>query len=106
MYPRSFLLILAAAVCGAISPAWAQGVNAPISIARNYVFPPVGLGNGETASSTVVNVATALVSGGVVTMPAPAPLETYDSSTGATHAVLSNSLANVGPILLLVVPGG
>ena len=33
-------------------------------------------------------------------------LETYDSTTGATHTVLSNSLAHVGPRLPIVVPGG
>jgi hypothetical protein len=32
-------------------------------------------------------------------------LETYDSTTGATHAVLSNSLAILGPILPFAVPG-
>jgi len=171
---RRFLLIsAAAAVCGAFSPMWAQITTSPISITRDYVFPPVGLGSSETASITIVNMATA-ASGGTTTTPAPAPsctgtisfsnangsigtptsftvgseqfktvtlpfvsaaltgnrgeiqgkvslalstsapalcslmfsLETYDSTTGATHTVLSNSLANVGPRLPIVVPGG
>jgi len=33
-------------------------------------------------------------------------LETYDSTTGATHAVLSNWLVNLGPILPIAVPEG
>jgi hypothetical protein len=165
---RRFLLISAAAVCGAFSPLWAQ--VATTSFTRNYVFPPVGLGSSETASITVVNTAAASTetvvtpapsctgtisfanANGVIGTPAPFTLvseqfktvtlpfssaglsgirgeiqgmvslstsssthtpcslmfslETYDSTTGATHAVLSNWLVNLGPILPIAVPEG
>jgi hypothetical protein len=161
------LLIGAAAVCGASFPLWAQVTT---SITRSYVSPPVGLGTSETASITLVNVASSTAvepapsctgtisflnpTGAIgtstpfmlgpeqfmtVTLPfasaglsgirgqiqgavsltistsTPAPcslafsLETYDSATGATHAVLSNWLAiagPVGPIVPVVTPTG
>jgi hypothetical protein len=169
MYFRRFLLIFAAVVWDTTYPMWAQGTITPISITRDYVFPPVGLGSTETASITVVNTATVLSDGTssapsctgtisfsnangaigtltsfmvgseqfkTVTLPfasagltgnrgeihgkvsvivstSPSTpcslmfsLETYDSTEGATHLVLSNSLANVvEPFPPIVVPG-
>jgi hypothetical protein len=166
---QRFVLISAAAACGAISPVWAQGPTNP-SVTRDYIFPPVGLGIGETASITIVNTATATSSGGTSSPPAPSciatisfsnatgaigtpasftleseqfktvtlpfaragltgnrgeiqgkvsltispstptpcgmsfSLETYDSTTGATHALLSSSLASLGPRLPISTP--
>ncbi|MGA2602248.1 MAG: hypothetical protein ABSH09_35220 [Bryobacteraceae bacterium] len=161
-FPR-FLLIYVAAAGGAMAPALAQITTSMTT--RDYLFPPVGLGGGETASITVVNTATALSSGGTSVATATAPsctgtisftnavgaigtppasfavgsqqfktvtlpfasaeltgtrgeiqgkiaiatstaapcspmasLETYDSSIGATHAVLSASQVNVAPV--------
>lgn len=165
---RRFLLTAVIALCGALSSLWAQ--TTPASSTRDYAFPPVGLAGSETASITVVNVATALSSGGTTAPPAPScsgtisfsnsngaigipasftvgseqfatvtltfasagltgdrgeivgrvaltiptstrppcslvfSLETYDSTTGATHAVLSNALAITQPILPIAVP--
>jgi hypothetical protein len=160
-------LILAAAPGVTVSPVWSQITTPiiPVSLTRDYVFPPVGLASSETASITVVNTATAFLSpavaspspsctgtisfsnaGGAIGTPAsftvgaggfqtitlpfasagltgnrgeiqgkvslaisstaPAPcslvfsLETYDSTTFATHAVLSNAMA----ILTAVAP--
>jgi hypothetical protein len=158
-----FLLMSAAAACGAIAILYGQSpIATPAPTARQYVFPPVGLGSTETASITVVNTALALSAGlgnatpqspscsGTIsfsdsnrTIGSPTPfqvgadqfktvtlpfasagltgirgeiqgmvslnlsssqtapcalmfsLEIYDSTTGATHAVLSNSTANV-----------
>lgn len=170
MFRRRFLLITVALVYGAIFPMWAQVTAVPISVTRDYVFPPVGLGASETASITVMNAATTGSPGGAspalapsctgtisfsnpngeigmptpftvgseqfmtVTLPfasagllanrgeiqgkvsltistsMPTPcslilsLETYDSTTGVTHAVLSDPRANVGPVFP-VVPG-
>jgi hypothetical protein len=166
-------VIFAAALCVAVSPVRSQ-IATPITTtgARVYVFPPVGLGSGETASITVVNTAvsssvasplftsatqqsapscTGTISffnaNGAIGTPASftvgaegfqtvtlpfasagltgnrgeilgkislavssAPcspmfaLETYDSATFATHAVLSNAVATLAqgspPILL------
>jgi hypothetical protein len=165
MLCRRSLQVLAAAVCGAFSPVWAQGTTAPASFTRTNVFAPVGLAASETASITVVNTATAaspssanavlapscagtisffnangeigtplpftVGSGQFVTVtlafseaglpgnrgeirgsisltaststPSPcsllASMETYDSSTGATHAVLSTSMATLTPVV-------
>jgi hypothetical protein len=170
MFWRRFLLISAAAACGLVSPVWAQVMNVPASVTRNYIFPPIGLGGSETASITVMNAAATSSPGGASAAPAPscsgtisfsnakgeigtptpfmvasgqfmtvalpfadaglsgvrgeiqgnvslitststptpclllASMGTYDSTTGATHAVLSNSPASgagitpVGPI--------
>lgn len=171
---RRFLLISAAVVSSAITPLCAQVTTIPISIARDRVFPPVGLGSTETASITVVNSATASLPAGTSVTPLPAPscagtisfsnasgaiqtpvsftlasgefktvtlpfasagltgnrgeiqgrislnnptaerapcslmssMETYDSTTGATHAVLSSSLVALGgPIFPAITPG-
>jgi len=155
-----FTVIFAAAPLVAVSPMRSQITTAGT---RNYVFPPVGLASGETASITVVNTAVPLsvvspgatsatqpsapsctgtisfsnASGAIgtptsftvgaegfqtVTLPfasegltgnrgeivgkislvasgAPCSLqfslETYDSTTFATHAVLSNAVASL-----------
>jgi hypothetical protein len=178
MFFRRYLLISAALVCGTTSYIRAQQTAPiPASFTRDYVFPPVGLGGSETASITVVNIATVLVAepglmqpttppsctgtisffsaNGAIGTPASftvgedqfktvtlpfasagltgtrgeiqgkvsltstpsAPtrcsltfsMETYDSTTGATHSVMSNTLA---PELFwpsfppIVLPGG
>jgi hypothetical protein len=165
-------MISAAALCIAVSPVLSQ-IATPITISgtRVYVFPPVGLGTGETASITVVNTAAATPNNAFATQASPAPsctgtisfsnangaigtpasfsvgaegfqtvnlpfasaglagnrgeivgkvslavsstapcslkfsLETYDSTTFATHVVLSNTVASLAvgsspPILL------
>src|SRR5580704_11685091 len=59
-----FLLMSAAAACGAIAILYGQSpIATPAPTARQYVFPPVGLGSTETASITVVNTALALSAG-------------------------------------------
>lgn len=165
---QRLLLISAVALSGAISSAWAQ-TTTPFTLTRDYVFPPLGLASSETASITVVNVATAgTATTGTTTAATPScsgtisfanangaigsptsftvtaqqfatvtlsfasagltgdrgeilgkislttaahtpcslmfSLETYDSTSGATHAVLNSSQAVVGPILPIAVP--
>jgi hypothetical protein len=53
MFCRRFLQILAAAVCSAFSPVWAQVTTAPASLTRTNVLAPIGLAASETASITV-----------------------------------------------------
>ena len=166
---RKFLMISAAWAWAGLIPLQAQIATPPISFNRNYVSPPVGLGSSETASITVVNNTTTLLTPATtvatpctgtvsfsnangtigtatsfsltpgqfetVTLPFSAAgltgirgeirgevsatlpaasstfcslvlsFETYDSTTGATHFVLSGSLASplvpVTPILPL-----
>jgi hypothetical protein len=164
---QRLLLISAVALFGGSSSGWAQ-ITTP-TLTRDYVFPPLGLASSETASITVVNVATAsTATTGTTTAATPScsgtisfanasgaigsptsftvtaqqfatatlsfasagltgdrgeilgkislttaahtpcslmfSLETYDSTSGATHAVLSSSQAVVGPILPIAVP--
>lgn len=63
---RSILLVVMAAIC-----ATAQ-TSVTSTLTRDYIFPPVGLGSGETASITVVNTATSS-STATVSLPAQAP---------------------------------
>ncbi len=164
---QRLLLISAVALFGAISSSWAQ-TTLPSTLTRDYVFPPLGLASSETASITVVNVATSSSTTGTTTAATPScsgtisfanatgaigsptsftvtaqqfatatlsfasagltgdrgeilgkvslttaahtpcslmlSLETYDSTSGATHAVLSNAQAIVGSIIPVLIP--
>lgn len=78
------LLMGAAAVCGAFFPLWAQVTTVPTSITRSYVSPPVGLGSSETASITLVNVASS-------TAVEPAPSCTGTISFSNPNGAIGNS---------------
>jgi hypothetical protein len=88
-------MIVAAALCAAVSPLRSQTTIAtpvmPIAATRDYVFPPVGLGSGETASITVVNTAgpAPATIGGASAQPSAAP-----SCTGAIS--FSNANGAIG----------
>lgn len=66
---RSILLFLLAGLCLA-----AQTTPGTSTITREYIFPPVGLGSGETASITVVNTASSSSTAtAIASQPAQAP---------------------------------
>ncbi len=100
-----FPIIVAAALCVAAGPLWSQIATPifPISATRAYVFPPVGLGSGETASITVVNTAaasSATTSPTTGAQPSPTPSCTgtisFSNANGAIGAPTSFTVGAEG----------
>jgi hypothetical protein len=94
MFWRRFPMISVAVLSGVVSSAWAQGPTVPAGVTRNYVFAPIGLGSGETASITVMNAATATSPGGGSAAPSCTGTISFSNSKGAIGTPTSFTMAS------------
>jgi hypothetical protein len=102
MFFRRFVLIAAAALCAAVSPVLSQVTTpiifTPTSATRVYVFPPIGLGSGETASITVVNTASPSTTetGTLPPQPSCSGTISFSNANGAIGAPTSFTVGSEG----------
>ena len=85
-------LILTTLVCGFMAPAAAQVATVPTGITVEYIFPPVGLGAGETASITVINAAAAPAPGSAAQTASCAGTISFFNAGGAIGTASSFSV--------------